>query len=284
MALFTNQAQLTFGDTVVNSNIAVGEILGVLNADKNATQETYTRGDRITYVINATNISGSQINGVTITDNLGSFTQGGLTIYPLDYVAGSALLYINGELVGAPEEMAGPPLVFSGIALPAGANMLLVYNATVNGNAPLSSGSTITNVATLSGESLDGVEVGETITVLDEPEVTITKSIDPVPVAQGGRVTYRFLIQNYGNTAIAAADNAVITDTFSPVLTNLAVNFNGASWTEGTNYTYNEASGLFTTLAGQVTVPAATYTVEADGSVSVLPGSATLTVTGNIAL
>lgn len=284
MAQFTNQAQLTFGDTVVNSNIAVGEILDALSADKNASQQTYSRGDRITYVISATNTSGNPINNLTVTDNLGAYTLGAVTVYPLEYVEGSLLLYINGVLSASPDVTAGPPLVFGNISLPAGANMVLVYNATVNGSAPLTNGATVTNVATITGAGADGVQVSETVTAIDAPSVTVTKSIDPTPVAQGDRVTYRFLIQNFGNTAIVVTDEAVITDTLSPALTNLAVAFDGAIWTEGTNYTYDETTGLFATLAGQVVVPAATYTQAADGTITVLPGSATLTLTGNIAL
>ncbi len=284
MALFTNQAQLTFGDTVVNSNIAVGEILDALTADKNSTLENYSLGDTLTYVISATNSSTNPITNLTVTDNLGAYTPGGSAVYPLDYVTGSALLFINGELVAAPTESAGPPLVFSGITLPAGASMILIYNATVNQNAPLVSGSEITNTAVITGTCIDATEVSETVTVLDTPNVTITKSIDPTPVSQGDRVTYRFLIQNYGNTAIVATDNAVISDTFSPILTNLAVEFNGTDWTEGTEYSYNEATGLFTSAESEITVPAATYTQAPNGTVTVIPGTALLEITGNITL
>ena len=52
----------------------------------------------------------------------------------------------------------------------------------------------------------------------------------------------------------------MIVDTFNPLLSNLAVSFNGTAWAETTNYTYDETTGVFTTIAGQITVPAATYT------------------------
>ena len=97
------------------------------------------------------------------------------------------------------------------------------------------------------------------------------------------RVTYTFVIQNSGNQAVVATDNATITDTFDPILTDLTVTFNGAPWTEGTQYTYNVATGLFTTNPGQITVPAATYTQDpVTGIYTMTPGIATLVVTGTI--
>ena len=70
----------------------------------------------------------------------------------------------------------------------------------------------------------------------------------------------------------------------SPILTNLDVEFNGTAWTEGAEYSYNEATGLFASAQGEITVPAATYTQAPDGTVTVIPGTALLEVTGNITL
>lgn len=95
-------------------------------------------------------------------------------------------------------------------------------------------------------------------------------------------MTYTFLIQNSGNAAAAEADNAVITDLFDPVLSNLSVIFNGVTWTEGSNYTYDGTTGLFATVEGQVTVPAATYTQNEGGSWVITPGVSTLVVTGTV--
>ena len=72
-------------------------------------------------------------------------------------------------------------------------------------------------------------------------------------------------------------------DTFDPLLSDLVVSFNGAAWTEPANYTYNDATGEFATVAGQITVPAATYTQDPDTGVQIVtPGVSTLTVTGTI--
>ena len=97
------------------------------------------------------------------------------------------------------------------------------------------------------------------------------------------RVTYTFVIQNSGNQAVVATDNAAITDTFDPILTALAVTFDSTSWTQGVQYNYDETTGLFTTVPGQILVPAATYTQNpVTGEYSVTPGIATLVVIGTI--
>ena len=55
MAQFTNQAQLSYNNSVANSNVAVGEILEVLSATKTALVETYESEDTVTYVVTITN-------------------------------------------------------------------------------------------------------------------------------------------------------------------------------------------------------------------------------------
>ena len=82
--------------------------------------------------------------------------------------------------------------------------------------------------------------------------------------------------------AADAQTAAVLRDTFDPVLSDLTVTFNGEVWEEGVNYTYEPATGLFVTVPGQITVPAATYPQAPDGSWGIIPGEAVLTVTGNI--
>ena len=100
---------------------------------------------------------------------------------------------------------------------------------------------------------------------------------------ENGTLTYTFLIQNLGNTAADAATGVVITDTFNPVLENLTVNFNGTAWAEGTNYTYDTTTGLFTGTAGGITVPAATYTQDpVTGAWGINPGVSTLVISGTV--
>lgn len=284
MAQFTNQAQLSYNGNVVNSNVVVGEILDTLSAAKKAVTARYKMNDKITYVISAVNSGTTAISGITVSDDLGGYTFGTETLYPLTYVDGSVLLYINGILQAAPTVAAGPPLVISGITLPADSSMVLVYEAQVNAFAPEGQEDSIVNTATLTGTGIiTPVTVTETITPENEPDLTITKNIDPVPVNENGTITYTFTIQNYENTEADATDLVAVTDTFDPILSGLRVTFNGAAWTAGTNYNYDEATGVFSTVAGQITVPAATFTQnETTGAWAVTPGVSTLTVTGTI--
>ena len=96
-----------------------------------------------------------------------------------------------------------------------------------------------------------------------------------------------YMISNYGNTAAdAAADaaaNASITDILVPALTGVSVTYNGTAWTEGTEYTYSEESGIFTSDPGAITVPAATFETQPDGTVTAVPGTATLVLEGTVA-
>ena len=284
MAQFTNQAQLSYNDAVINSNVAVGEVLEVLSADKTAVTNTYTPGGDITYVISAVNSGATPVDGITVSDNLGAYAFGETTLYPLTYKEGSVRLYINGVLQAAPTVTAGQPLIFSGIALPANSNMVLIYEANVTAFAPLGEGDSIINTATVAGGGASTpLTVSETVTPVAEPMLTITNSISPVPVAENGVVTYTFVIRNSGNAPADASANATLRDTFLPVLSDLTVLLDGVELAEGTGYTYAITEGDFATVPGIITVPAATYTQDpATGVWSVTPGVTTLTVSGTI--
>ena len=284
MALFTNQATLTYNNTSVNSNIATGELLEVLSAAKNAVIDTYTPGDTTAYVISILNSGTAPFTGLTVTDDLGAYTLGTETVYPLTYVTGSIRYYVNGVLQPTPTVTAEAPLTVTGISVPADSNAMLIYEAEANTFAPPQTGGTVTNTAAVTGGGLAApVAASETVTASPEARLSITKTISPSTVTENDRVTYTFTIQNFGGTAVVATDNAAVTDTFDPILTDLAVTFNGSVWTEGTEYTYDEATGLFATVPGQILVPAATFTQDpATGIWNTGPGIATLVITGTI--
>lgn len=283
MAIFTNQATLVYNGGSAVSNVAVGELIEVLSAEKTAVEGTYAPGELVTYVITLRNSGTGAFTGLTLTDDLGGFPEGTGTVYPLTYEDGSILYFVNGILQAAPTVTAGPPLVISGISVPAGGDAVIVYQARANRFAsPLAEG-TVTNTVTVTGGGLTSpVTASETVTAATGPDVSITKTISPAQVSDNGRVTYTFLIQNMGNEPVVATDDAVITDTFDPILTDLAVTYNGTAWTEGINYTYDPATGLFSTVPSQITVPAATFTRNPDGSYTATPGTAVITVTGTI--
>lgn len=284
MAIFTNQATLTYNGNSTNSNIAYGEILDVLVATKTSVEGSYTPGQLVTYVVTLRNTGNAALTGLVVTDDLGGYDFNGTTVYPLTYEDGSVALFTDGVPQAAPTVTAGPPLVFTGITVPAGGDVVLVYQARANAYADPAVGGSIDNTVTVTGDGLSApITATATVTANAEPMLSITKSITPAQVVDNDRVTYTFVIQNSGNLPVVATDNAAITDTFDPILTALTVTFNGAVWTEGVEYNYNEATGLFTTVPGQILVPAATYTQDpVTGVYTATPGIATLVVTGTI--
>ena len=284
MAIFSNQATLTYNGSSTNSNIAYGEILDVLAATKTAIEGSYTPGELVTYAVTLRNTSNAALTGLAVTDDLGGYLFNGTTIYPLTYEAGSVTMFTNGVPQPAPAVAPGPPLVFSGITVPAGGDVVLVYQAQANDYADPVAGGTIDNTVAVTGDGLSApITATETVMVTTAPELTISKSITPAQVVDNDRVTYTFVIQNSGNQPVVATDNAAVTDTFNPILTALAVTFEGTAWTQGVQYNYDETTGLFATVPGQILVPAATYTQDpVTGAYTVSPGVATLVVTGTI--
>ncbi len=282
MATFYNQATLSYSGGVVNSNITTGEIIEVLSASKTAVVNEYSQGSDVTYVINIVNSGNTAFTGLTVTDDLGAYTFGTETLRPLDYVDGSLNYFINGVIQPTPTVTSGNELVISGINVSAGGVVTLIYTARVNNFAPPSVGGEIVNTAVVSGGGITDITVTETVTAAVEPLLTITKSVSPSTVAENGQITYTFVIQNIGNTAAIATDNVVVTDTFDPILSGLSVTYNGTAWTSPDNYTYDETTGQFTTVLGEITVPEATYAQDAAGNWVIDPGVAVITVTGTI--
>ena len=283
MATFFNQATLSFGGRLTNSNITTGEILDALSATKTAITSTYGENDSVVYVINILNSALTSITDLTVTDDLGAYNVGGAIVYPLEYVEGSLRFFVNGALTQAPTVVDGPPLAISGIAIPAGANASLIYEARTNEFSPLEAGSTITNTATINGTGISPITVTATINADSDTNLTIAKALSPAVITDNDELTYTFVIQNTGNTPAVATDDVIVTDTFNPILSSISVTYNGEAWTEGVNYTYSETTGEFSTLPGQITVPAATYNQDSDsGIITQTPGVAVITVTGTV--
>lgn len=284
MATFTNQAFLTLNDTTVASNVAVGTILDNLTLTKTALLDTYRADDTLTYVISLRN-TGAALTNLTVTDNLGAYPFGAATLYPLTYLDGSLNAFQNGTPVAAPTvTYDGGALVLSGVDVPAGGNTLLVYSVKTNAYAPLGEGASVTNTATATRIAQEVLASdSETVFAVNEAVINLIKAIAPNPVSADGTLTYTLTVENFGTQPIVATDNAVITDTLSPILQNLSVTFNGDAWTEGIDYTYNGTTGLFQTLPGRLTVPAAIYTQDpTSGEWTLTPGTSALILTGNL--
>ncbi len=285
MATFYNQASITFGNTVINSNVARGELITALTLTKTAVSENYATGDGITYVITITNNGATDSVGLTLTDDLGTYTVPicETVVTPLTYVVGSLLYYQNGTPTPTPTPTvtAGTTLTVEGITVPAGGNVTIIYEARANGTAPLESGGAITNTAAL--PSCENLTATATVPVRDEANPTISKAVCPGEVTCSGEITYTFTVQNTGNIPITATDNLLINDVFDPTLSAITVTLDDVPLVLGTDYTYNETTGVFATLPGAITVPAATFVRDCEtGVVITTPGFATLTVTGTV--
>ena len=270
MAVFYNQATLTYAGGAVRSNIVTGEISASVNVTKTAVSAGYAPGEQAAYAVSIVNDGAAALTGMTLTDDLGGYAFEGGTLYPLAYVPDSLRLFVNGVLQTTPEVTAGPPMTVSGVSVPAGGSAVLVYEAAVTPFAPLGAGSAITNTVTVAGGGLaSALTASAALDFAQESELTIVKSLEP---------TYTFVIQNAGSQAGEEAA-IVITDVFDPVLRDVAVSLNGTPLA-GADYTYDETTGAFATVSGAVTVPAAAYAQNADGTWTLTPGVAVLTVSG----
>ena len=281
MATFYNQASLSYNGFTTNSNITEGQLVDTLSATKTAISQSYGMNDTVTYAVSIINSGNTTVTDATVTDNLGAYTFGGATLRPLDYVEGSARLFINGTPAQAPTVEFTDTLVISGFTIPADASAMIIYEATTNGFAPLGQGAAVTNTAVISTAGAS-ITVSATVPAASDTALTIAKAISPDTVTDGDELTYTFIIQNTGNTAADVASNVSVTDVFNPALSGISVTLNGQTF-PATSYTYNETTGEFVTAMGEITVPAATYTQDpVTGVVYMTPGVAVLTVTGTV--
>lgn len=281
----TNQATLVYnyGNTTGSavSNIATATLLDPIVADKTSVGTTYRPGENITYVLSIQNHGNTALTGVTITDNLGSYTVDSTTVTPLTYT-NSASLYIDG-VYSAP--ITGTPgtnnVVFTIDSLAADSNALIVYNAAVNSYAPLTADSTIVNTAAFEAAGVTTpLTATNTITVEAYADVSILKEMSPDPISDGDTIVYTFTINNYGNTP---ATEVVLTDRFDPAPSLISVTVGGQT-VSSSDYTYT--GGLLTLPSGstfKMTVPAATISQDpTTGVVTSTPGTLVITVTGTI--
>lgn len=284
MASFQNYATLSYQGGTTNSNTVTGELRASLTLTKQAVLATYAAGDRVTYVLSLVNSGTTALQGLTVTDNLGAYLQGEVTRTPLTYTPDSLRLYLGGVLQAAPAVTAGPPLTVGPFALPAGENALLLYEAAANEFAPLDADASITNTATVTGDDLAApLTASATITPENRARLTISKALCPATVTENGQLTYTFVIANAGSAPATADDAITLRDTFQPILRNLTAALDGETLSIAQeDYTYDETTGVFATLPGRITVPAATFAQAEDGTWVTTPGTAVLTVTGTV--
>ena len=201
----TNQATLTYNfgtqTATAESNIATAILQGPITAEKSSLDTDYTEGEDITYFVNLTNSSESALTNVTVTDDLGTYTVSPtLSVTPLTYT-GPAQLFIN----GIPTTVLVPTVTASSVtftipSLSSGDNALIAYKATVNGNAPLATASTVENTVSVTADGIvETVTDSHILTVENYADVEIVKAMSPSTVTDGSTLTYSFEIFNYGS-------------------------------------------------------------------------------------
>ncbi len=283
MASFTNTATLSYSGGTVNSNTVSGTVQDVLTAVKAAVNDSYSVGGKVSYAISLVNSGDCPIYGISITDDMGAFFSGNIRMTPLAYVQGAVRYYVNGILQEPPSVTVGQNLMFTGITVPSEGNAMIVYEAEVTNCAPPDSDGIITNTAIISGETLSQrITVSATVRADNSPALTVSKAVCPAVVTTKESITYTFTIQNSGNTEATADDDIVLSDTFEPRLNITSVTYNGVNWSSPENYNYSIITGKFSTVLGQISVPAAVYTRDAECGWRIAPGVCTLTVTGTV--
>ena len=286
--VITNQATINYNNgraaAIARSNVATALLQGSLDIEKTSLATAYRVGNDLTYMISLRNTSGSALNDVSVTDDLGTYIpEGGTAATPLTYI-GPAQLYVGGVFVSTiePTATAADSVSFNVPSIPAGGNAQILYAVNVNGNASGAIGSNITNTASASGAGVtEPVTDSLTIPADEYSDVRIIKTMTPNPVTDGGVLTLNFDILNYGNQD---AGNVVFSDTFDPELTDITVSVNGAP-VNTTDYTYT--GGTLTIPAPGsnyvLDVPAAQYSQNgAGGEYNRSPGTANIVVTGRI--
>ncbi len=284
--IITNQATLNyrFGSvsTSTVSNITAAVIEGSFDLEKTALNESYRAGQNITYFINVSN-NGPVLENLTVDDNLGSYEFGELILTPLDYV-GPARLFINGAFVSNLTPIAEENgITFLISSIPAGGNAQIIYQAKTNEFAGCCCGCEITNTVSAECDCTCNTPAVASNTIIADcfADLRIVKSVCPNPIVCGENISYVFDITNYGN--IPATD-VVLTDVFTPPLTDLTVIFNGEE-IPATDYSY--VVGVLT-IPGEgssldLTVPASTCEQDpATGVITATPGKIQIIVSGTI--
>ena len=155
-------------------------------------------GDELTYTITVTNTGNTTLTGLTVTD---TFNGAGTKPVVLDE---------DNEKVG---KWDGDVWTYTISSLAPGASVTYTYTYTVvEGDA--TEGNSLTNTATVNGgEPGDPSDTGETTNPVEDPGVSIKKTVDKTDeVEVGDTLTYTITVTNTGNTTL---NDLTVTDTFT---------------------------------------------------------------------
>ena len=271
------------------SNVAQTTVRQTLGMTKDAYKNSYRPADTVTYIIQIVS-NGAAPEALTVFDDLGTYTQNGISYTPLDYV--SYLLYVGQERneatgVTVQVQPTGDGVRFTFGNLPtAFTGMTLIVQARVNRYAPMDvQDGRIVNTAQLFVGQNAVASATATIEAERYADLRIVKSMTPDPISEGDALTYRFVICNYGTLA---PTEVTLRDRFDP---SPAIPL--TVWVDGERvdrFDYNLSTGRFVLGSGAedaflLSVPPATFTRNGEtGEIVVNPGMRTVTVSGVIRL
>lgn len=285
MATFQNKATLSYNGVTIDSNTVTGEIPETLSVYKTSLYDSYAN-EAIVYIVTLVNAGDADLTGVTLTDDLGGYEIGVepdlQTVYPLSFVGETAKYFLDGVPQPDLTAQVADGAVIAGITVPANGSATIVYSALPNEYAPREAGGEIVNTVEASGGA-ESASASAALPVENGPILSIFKSVSSPEARESRTLEYSFLIENAGNGAAEADASVVVSDLFDPILHGLTAALDGVPMSAGTGYEYNESTGLFKTVPGAITVPAATVSVDPEtGAYTVVPGSVTLTVGGTV--
>jgi len=203
-----------------------------LSVSKTSTPASGTQvapGRTVTYTLTAKNDGNTDLNPVTLTDDLSKVTPYA-TIDPASFLA-----TVNNTVVAPPALSAdGNTLTWAG-DVPAGQEAVITYSAVVNQDVP--AGAQLANAVTGTGENPNdpgqdvpstctaGTDAGCSSTVtVDVPALDVQKTSTPASGSQvtpGQTITYKLVAKNSGNTNLSPV---TMTDDLSGVLAHATLN------------------------------------------------------------
>lgn len=219
-------------------------------------------GERLTYTITIFNAGDQSATNVTISDTLPANTT-----------------FVPGSMVILPEGTSGTagtqPILAEGITITASTSVTVTYAVTVNSN--VAHNTQIINTASVTSTELPGpASATVTDTVVNEADLSISKTSNQTTVIPGTSVTYTIVVSNIGP---GNAPGSIVTDTFPST--------NDVSWTcaavNGADCPASGSGNLNTTVdlpSGGLVTFIATGTVNAEATGSLVNTASAITPAG----
>lgn len=261
-----HKTTLTYQDKNVNS-FYISTENGKISLNLRTLEDYYTPDGGITYIASMVNRSYSPVKEARLEINLGNDAND----KPLS-LCGKAKIYVNGELSGNTEGYDEENrYVFTLPVLGTDDRVNLIFKTKLTSYAGRKKGSVITNKIALNAKSLEAPTFAEIRTPVDD-YTDIIMFREKVHTSEGGFcITYT--LYNYGNSP---ADNAKLTDTFSPIPHITEVTVEGRIL-PASKYTY--VNGIIN--LPDLQLPPAEFYRSPSGEILPLPKGIRVTVKGN---